>query len=134
MIEPKKHFVTALTQALVAEDASYVEVHLTAADEPLVLSISANSLSRIVSRLTDLETAVQMQIGSTTGHVATAAADVSAVMVQEAVGGKRVIVSFRSSTGRIHSFALSVEQVQQLRVDAWEAEDKAKEQASRSRN
>lgn len=131
---PKKHSVTAFTKVLVAEDASYVEVHVAAADEPLVLSIPANALSQVVSRLTDLETAIQMQIGSNTGHVATAAADVSAVMVQEAVEGSRVIVSFRTSKGRIHSFALSLEQVQQLRVDAWEAEDKAKEQASRSRN
>lgn len=35
-------------------------------------------------------------------------------MAQEAVGGSKVIVSFRTSTGRVQSLACSLEQIQQF--------------------
>jgi hypothetical protein len=135
MPENNAYSVMVLTQAFVAEDKSSVEIHLAVADgSPLILSMTPNSLGQIVARLTELDSAVQIQIGSTTGHVETRAAEVQAVMAQEAVGGSKVIVSMRTNTGRIQSFALSLEQVQQLRVDARKAEAKAREQAAKSRN
>jgi hypothetical protein len=130
-----EYAVMALTQAFVADDLSSVEIHLAVVGgPPLVLTIGPSSLAQIVTKLTELDSAVQIQIGSTTGHVETPAAEVQAVMAQEAVGGGKVIVSMRTNTGRIHSFALSLEQAQQLRADARKAEAKAREQASKSRN
>jgi hypothetical protein len=135
MPENNEYAVMALTQAFVAEDQSVVEVHLAVVSgPPLVLKMAPSSLGQVVSRLTELDSAVQIQIGSTTGHIETRAAEVQAVMAQEAVGQGRVIVSMRTNTGRIQSFALSLEQAQQLRVDARRAEAKAREQASKSRN
>jgi hypothetical protein len=134
MPESNEYSVMALTQAFVAEDLSSVEIHLAVVGKPpLVLTISPSSLAQIVTRLTDLNSAVQIRIGSTTGHVETPAADVQAVMAQEAVGGSKVIVSMRTNTG-IQSFALSLEQAQQLRADARKAEAKVREQASKARN
>jgi hypothetical protein len=135
MPENNEHSVLALTQAFVAEDKSRVEIHLAVVEgPPLVLKMAPSSLGQVVVRLTELDSAVQIQIGSTTGHVETRAAEVQDVMAQEAVGGGKVIVSMRTNTGRIQSFALSLEQVQQLRVDARTAEAKAREQASKARN
>jgi hypothetical protein len=134
MTEPKALSVMALTQAFVAADSSFVQVHLSTPEGPLVLQLSPRSLGQVVARLTEMDSALEIQIGSTTGHVETQASDVQTVMAQEAVGGSKVIVSFRTSAGRIHSFGLSLEQVQQLRVDARKAEGKAREQASKSRN
>jgi hypothetical protein len=135
MVELKKHSVLALTEGFVAPDYGHIEIHLAVASEqPLILAMTPNSLSQVVARLTAIELAVQIEIGTTIGHVPTQAADVSAVTAQEAVGGSKVIISMRTSTGRVQSFALSVEQVQQLRVDARKAEAKAREQASKIRN
>jgi hypothetical protein len=134
MPENREHSVMALTHAFVAEDKSSVEIHLAVVDgSPLILKLLPRSLGQVVSRLTELNSAVQIQIGSTTGHIETHAAEVQAVMAQEAAGGSKVIVSMRTGTG-IQSFALSLEQVQQLRVDARKAEAKAREQASKPRN
>jgi hypothetical protein len=135
MTEPKKHSVAAITRGFVASDNSHVEVHMAVlGEEELIISMTPHSLSQVVSHLTEMDSAVQIQIGSATGHVATQAADVTAVMTQEAVGGSKVIVSFRTSAGRVQSFALTLEQVQQLRLDARKAEGKAREQALKSRN
>jgi hypothetical protein len=137
MNETKKRSIAAITRGFIAADNSHVEVHLAVIDEnekELIISMTPRSLSQVVSHLTEMDSAVQIQIGSTTGHVATEAADVTAVMAQEAVGGSKVIVSFRTSVGRVQSFALSMEQAQQLRMDARKAEGRAREQASKSRN
>ena len=59
----------ALTRANVAPDASSIEIQLAVVGEaPLVLTMSPNSLGQIVSGLTEVDSAVQIQIGSTTGH------------------------------------------------------------------
>ena len=130
-----EYSVMALTQAFVAEDKSSVEIHLAVVGSPpLVLTMSPNSLGQIVSRLTELESGVQIQIGSTTGHVEIRAAEAQAVMAKEAAGGDKVVLSVRNSQSRIHSFALSLEQTQQLRVDIKKAEARARELASKSRN
>ena len=135
MSDPKVHSVTALTQGFVVSDNSGVQVHLAVAGgDPLVLAMNARTLSQIVSQLTEMDSALQIGVGTTTGHVTTQAADVQAVMAQEIVGGGKVVVSFRTSAGRIQSFALSLDQVQQLRVDARKAEAKSREQASKARN
>jgi hypothetical protein len=129
-----EYSVMALTQAFIAEDLTSVEVRLAVVGgAPLALTISPSSLGQIVARLTDLHSEVQIQIGSTTGHAEIRAADVQDVMAQEAAGGDKVIVSMRTSTG-VQSYALSLEQVQRLRVDARKAEAKAREMASKSRN
>jgi hypothetical protein len=118
-----EYSVMALTRAFVAEDLTSVEIHLAVVSgPPLVLTISPNSLAQIVTSLTELDSAVQIQIGSTTGHVVEHAADVQDVIAQEAVGDGKVVVSLRTSAGRIHSVALSLEQAQQLRADARRAE------------
>jgi hypothetical protein len=135
MPENSEYSVMALTQAYVAEDKSSVEIHLAVVGSPpLVLTMSPNSLGQIVSRLTELESGVQIQIGSTTGHVEIRAAEAQAVMAKEAAGGDKVVLSVRNSQSRIHSFALSLEQTQQLRVDIKKAEARARELASKSRN
>jgi hypothetical protein len=135
MPENNEYSVMALTQAYVAEDRSSVEIHLAVVGSPpLVLTMSPNSLGQIVSRLTELESGVQIQIGSTTGHVEIRAAEAQAVMAKEAAGGDKVVLSVRNSQSRIHSFALSLEQTQQLRVDIKKAEARARELASKSRN
>jgi hypothetical protein len=125
----------ALTRAFVAEDKSSVEIHLAVVGgPPLVLTMSPNSLGQIVSGLTELDSAVQIQIGSTTGHFATHAADVQDLTVQAAAGGDKVILSFCNSAGRFQSFAVAVEQALQLRVDMKKAEARARGLASKSRN
>jgi hypothetical protein len=135
MPENNEYSVMALTRAYVAEDRSSVEIHLAVVGSPpLVLTMSPNSLGQIVSRLTELESGVQIQIGSTTGHVEIRAAEAQAVMAKEAAGGDKVVLSVRNSQSRIHSFALSLEQTQQLRVDIKKAEARARELASKSRN
>ncbi len=112
-----EHSVMALTQAYVAEDKSSVQIHLAAAGgTPLVLNMTPNSLGQIVAKLTELDGSVQIAAGMSSGHVRTEAAEVQAVMAQAAVGGSKVILSFRTSTGRVQSFACSLEQIQQLRL------------------
>jgi hypothetical protein len=96
--------------------------------------MTPNTLGQVVAGLTELETAAQIQIGSTTGHVATQASDVSEIHIQSAAGGNNIVVSFRNSKGRFQSFALSLEQAQKLRADARKAEEMARKLASQSRN
>jgi hypothetical protein len=130
-----EYAVMALVSAQVATDTSSIEIKIAAVGSgPLVLTMTPNTLSQIVAGLTELESAVQIQIGSTTGHVATQAADAEVVMAQEAAGGDKVVLSIRNSKGRFQTFSLSLEQAQQLRVDMKKAEGKARELASKSRN
>jgi len=125
----------ALTRANVAPDASSIEIQLAVVGEaPLVLTMSPNSLGQIVSGLTEVDSAVQIQIGSTTGHHAVSADDAQAVLAKEAAGGDKVVRSVRNSRGRFQSFAFSLELAQQLRVDLKKAEARARELASKSRN
>jgi len=125
----------ALTRANVAPDASSIEIQLAVVGEaPLVLTMSPNSLGQIVSGLTEVDSAVQIQIGSTTGHHAVSADDAQAVLAKEAAGGDKVVLSVRNSRGRFQSFAFSLELAQQLRVDLKKAEARARELASKSRN
>jgi len=125
----------ALTRANVAPDASSIEIQLAVVGEaPLVLTMSPNSLGQIVSGLTEVDSAVQIQIGSTTGHHAVSADDAQAVLAKEAAGGDKVVLSVPNSRGRFQSFALSQELAQQLRVDLKKAEARARELASKSRN
>ena len=80
-----EHSVMALTQAYVAEDNSSVQIHLAAlGGAPLVLNMTPNSLGQIVTKLTELDGAVRISGGMSTGHVRTDAAEVQAVMAQEA--------------------------------------------------
>jgi Ethanolamine utilization protein EutJ (predicted chaperonin) len=130
-----EYSVMALTGAIVANDASSIEIKLAVVGEtPLVLTMSPNSLAQIVSGLTQVDSAVQIQIGSTTGHVAVSADNAQAVMAKEAAGGDKVVLSVRNSRDRFQSFALSLEQSQQLRVEMKKAEARARELASKSRN
>jgi hypothetical protein len=130
----KVHSVTALTEALVADDASRVQVHFSTPDGELAVAMTANSLGQVVMRLTEIESALRDQIGAATGHVGTYASSVLAVAAQEVIGGGKVAVSFQTTAGRTQSFALSLDQAQQLRADLRKAEAKSREQASTSRN
>jgi Ethanolamine utilization protein EutJ (predicted chaperonin) len=135
MPENNAYTAMALTRANVAPDASSIEIQLAVVGEaPLVLTMSPNSLGQIVSGLTEVDSAVQIQIGSTTGHHAVFADDAQDVTAKEAAGGDKVVLSVRNSRGRFQSFALSLEQTQQLRIDMKKAEAKARELASKSRN
>jgi hypothetical protein len=135
MPENNAYTAMALTRANVAPDASSIEIQLAVVGEtPLVLTMSPNSLGQIVSGLTEVDSAVQIQIGFTTGHHAVSADDAQDVTAKEAAGGDKVVLSVRNSRGRFQSFALSLEQTQQLRIDMKKAEAKARELASKSRN
>ena len=130
-----EYSVMALTSAQLAPDGSTVEIKLAVGgDSPLALTMSANSLAQIVSALTELDAAAQTRIASTTGHRAVSADGAQAVTAHEAAGGDKVLLSVSNSRGRLQSFALSLEQAQQLRIDMKKAEAKARELASKSRN
>jgi hypothetical protein len=135
MPENSQYSVMALTSAIVADDTTSIEVTLAVVGQsPLVLTMSPGSLGQIVSGLTEVDMEVQDQIGSTTGHVAIHAADALDVVAQEAAGGDKVAISFQNSEGRLQSFALSLEQVEQLRADLEKAVARARQLAARSRN
>lgn len=72
-----EHSVMALTQAYVAGGNSSVQIHLVVVDgAPLVLNMTPNSLGQIVAKLTELDGAVQIATGTSTGDVRTDAAEV----------------------------------------------------------
>jgi len=126
--------VISVSRALIAEDNTFVQVFLAAlGGSQLGFAMTPSSLNAVVTHLNDLNFEVQTRIASTTGHVETRAPDVQAVMAQEVAGGGKVILSFSTSTV-VQSFALSLEQSQQLRVDARKAEAKSRAQSSQSRN
>jgi hypothetical protein len=111
-----EYSVMALTSGTIADDLNSVEIRLAVVGPtPLVLTLSRRCLGLIVSGLTEIDSAVQAQIGSTTGHVEIRADEAHAIMAQETAGGEKVALSVRNSMGRLQSFALSVEQSQQLR-------------------
>jgi hypothetical protein len=131
----KEYSVTGLLRARISADARAIEIKVAVVgDQPLILTTSPNTLSQVVTGLTELETAVQSQMGSTTGHFAIQAGDAQELRAKEAAGGDRILLSIRNSKGRFLSFALTLGQAQRLRADLKKAEAKAKELASKSRN
>jgi hypothetical protein len=130
-----EYSVMALKRGNVAPDGGSIEIQFfVVGSSPLVLTMSANSLAQIVSGLTELDLEAQSRIGSTTAHRAVSADDAQAVTAAETAGGDKVLLLVRNSRGRSLSFALSLDQAQQLRVDLKKAEGKARELASRPRN
>jgi hypothetical protein len=130
-----EYSVMALTSAQLGPNASSIEIKLAVVGAaPLVLTMSPNSLAQIVSGLADLDWEAQTRIASTTGHRAVSADEAQGVTASEVAGGDNIVLSVRNSRGRIQSFALSLEQAQQLRVDMKKAEARARGLASKSRN
>lgn len=134
MSDERTYSVMAATRAFVRPDQKTIEVQLATPDGPVHLLMTPTTLGQVVSGLTELETAVQTQIASTTGHVATQASEVSDIHIDATAAGEKIAISFRNSKGRIQSFAFSLEQSQRIRVDAKKAEEKAHRLASQSRN
>ena len=135
MSDEKTYSIMAITRAFLSPDGNIqLEFATPEGPPPLRLLLTPNTLSQVVSGLTELETAAQNQIGSSTGHLATQASDVQDFHIDASAAGEKVIVNFRNSKGRFQAFALSVEQTQELRVAARKAEERARKLASQSRN
>lgn len=126
--------VLAATKAFTRPDQNSIEVQLATTDGPVHLLMTPNTLSQLLSGLTELETAVQTQIAATTGHVATQASDVSDIHLDATAAGERIVISFRNSKGRMQAYAVSLDQSQRIRVDAKKAEEKARKLSSQARN
>lgn len=126
--------VMAATKAITKPGLNTIEVQLATTGGPLQLLMTPRTLGQILSGLTELETEVQTQTASTTGHFATQVTAVQELHVDSTAAGEKIAVSFRNSKGRFQSFALSLEQAQELRVATKKAEERARKLASSARN
>jgi hypothetical protein len=134
MSNDQTYSVISATKAFTRPNQNTIEVQLATTDGPVRLLMNPNTLSQIVSGLTELETAVQTQIAATTGHVATQASEVSDIHLDATAAGERIVISFRNSQGGIQAYAVSLDQSQRIRLDAKKAEEKARKLSSLSRN
>ena len=115
--------ISEIAKTGVAKNFSFAQITFKLYQgEPVTCKFSLPMLERISITCSELINHIRSRSLARRGHPAVSAIEVKRAAATAAVGGERVLVSFRSESGILHIFALSPDQSAQLRNEMQSAE------------
>jgi hypothetical protein len=127
--------IVKMPRAFVAQDGSIVELDFeTETGEHRVLQFPMDAFEQFMGRAAQLVLGIQSRKPTIPGHLSIHALEAVAIGAEAPVGGGKVHLILRGSTGLPMAIAISPEAAEQLRPQLYRAAKSAKKEGEKSRH